>query len=315
MKIKVNTKKKKQEEPKRTFKKQEWVIGGKKVSKDAYNYAKGQAGFKSPGGKITPEGVDASKRQQNIEAKALREKELMANKKTAQRSVDIEDEKGRLRFQKQLEEARLREGEKTKEGVETIDEGGHIEGPSLTKEEQLKEKAEQVGIEEKEKSDWAKTTWDVTTATAMSAMTSLGPGVGVMAAGAVFGAGGAIATALHGMSWVSKVGIAVGTAFAVDNFLLKPQETAVWAAVDNIASGLSFQTNKIDTGYRRGWIDEEQARLLYNEAIISIDKAREFVDTETIKNPKLWCSRDIYMKAVDTAEQGVLLSKQSIGLS
>lgn len=100
--------------------------------------------------------------------------------------------------------------------------------------------------------------------------------------------------------------------YGVNEFILSPNELAVWAAVDNIGSAIPFQMNDIAKGVKSGTIEEEKAFELIDQAEKHLENARGFIRKSTIANPKLWPAAKRLIEANTVATEAVELKKLEI---
>lgn len=104
----------------------------------------------------------------------------------------------------------------------------------------------------------------------------------------------------------------VGTVFGVDRFILSPNELAVWTAVDNIGSAIPFQLNDIEKAVRNNDIEQDVAITLLDQADAHLKNAKNFINTSTAANPKLWAARNRLMEANEVAQSATDRKRENI---
>ena len=114
-----------------------------------------------------------------------------------------------------------------------------------------------------------------------------------------------IKTTTRGQKITAIAAGTLATAYVFNEFLLSPNELAVWAAVDNISGLISFQIKNIVDGVKFDNADPAEAEARIAEAEQFISGARKFVNFWTMVNPKLWAGRNTLLSAVDVAAVGV----------
>lgn len=109
---------------------------------------------------------------------------------------------------------------------------------------------------------------------------------------------------------LKKWGVAtLGTIYAINEFVLNPNELSVWAAVDNVASATPFQMNDLLRGVEEGSISIGEADEVIAKGKENIIKSKQYVNTMTMINPKLWAGRKILMEAINTAENSMAIKE------
>lgn len=213
-----------------------------------------------------------------VTAEDIRRKEI---ENIAQKNIDVKTEEGRIKAQQTIDaggesviqETEIQEGEKRKIGALDIIKPFR-QKPGETTGEQLKQEA------------------------------------GLIAGGAVIGAaaigGTATAGVVGGISGILAVG------FAVDKLLLSPSELAVWAAVDNVASASSFQSNNLVSAVQFGGFPKDEALKQITELENTVEKSRAFTNRATRINPKLWPGRNMLMSSIETAQDTLAINKFKI---
>jgi len=118
--------------------------------------------------------------------------------------------------------------------------------------------------------------------------------------GAIVGVGGTAAlTALKAHPVLSSVGaVYLGDKIAQGNL------NAVWAAVDNIATGTAFSSRKVLDSYKSGTIDISEAMSNMRDIKEEINFAEGFVKKSVLLNPYLWFgSGKAYLVAIKKSQE------------
>jgi len=85
-----------------------------------------------------------------------------------------------------------------------------------------------------------------------------------------------------------------------------------WLASDNIIQGMTMYTNKISDNVKFGNISPEEGMAKLDEAQIYVDKARSFININTILNPLLWAARGMAMANADAAQMVLDNNRETI---
>lgn len=220
-------------------------------------------------------GQEHTIKEGKLESTTSKERRDTEVKNTAQKGVDIEEAKEKIRI------ANVPEGQ-----------GEELLAQKLANEEEVVESEKSI-IPFTEKGDVA---------------TNVAGGVGLAAGAAVLAGGvGAIAAGVAAAPVVLTGGALIGGVYLIDKFLLSPSEIANWAAVDNVAGALNFESSDINRAVGAGELDLEVGKGIIEKNIKTAVNMKSEVVSITSQNPKLWASSKVMRTSVDTAIEGMQL--------